>query len=80
MYLAAVDIGGTKITASLADQSGILFKVYQEAKKEGDNKAIPSQVNSLIEYACSKVGVAKQSIAKVGISTCSPFEKKMDTE
>lgn len=34
-YLAAVDIGGTKITASIADREGFTGKVYQPTRKEG---------------------------------------------
>ncbi|MEW5817560.1 MAG: ROK family protein [Spirochaetota bacterium] len=76
--LAAVDIGGTKITASLANGKGIIAKVYQPAKKEGDDKTIPRQIKSMIEYICRKASVKKEKIEAMGISTASPFEKKAE--
>ena len=75
LYLAAVDIGGTKITVSLAGNSGILVKVYELADKEGDNRAVPRQVDRLIRYACEKAGIKKDQISRVGISACGPFGK-----
>lgn len=75
---AAVDIGGTKITVSLSKRSGILVKVYQPIKVEGDNTAVPKQVDSLVEFACDKIRTKKDQIDAMGISTCSPFEKRRD--
>lgn len=75
MYLAAVDIGGTKILAAIFDQKGILCRVYQPAKKQGNNKTIPKQVDSLIGFLCKKIDIKKKDISALGISTCSPFEK-----
>ncbi|MEM7813876.1 MAG: ROK family protein [Candidatus Aenigmatarchaeota archaeon] len=75
-YIAAVDIGGTKITATLANKEGILTKIYQPTKKEGDNLTVPRQVDSMVEYSCGRIGAAKSDICAVGISTCSPFEQR----
>lgn len=77
-YKAAIDIGGTKVTTSLSNRSGILVKVYQPIKVEGDNTAIPKQVDYLVEYACDKIKIKKDAIDAMGISTCSPFEKRGD--
>jgi len=75
-YLAAVDIGGTKITVSIVDKKGILVKLYQPSKKKGNNKTIPSQVDSMINLSCKKIGIKKKDITAVGIATAGPFEKK----
>lgn len=75
-YKAAVDIGGTKVTASLSDKGGILVKVYQPTKLTGDNKTIPRQIDSLVESACQKIKIKKDRIDAMGVSTCSPFEKR----
>ncbi len=75
-YKAAVDIGGTKVTASLADMEGFKIRIYQPVKLEGDNRAIPNQVDFLIEYGCDKAGIKKGHIDALGISTCSPFKKR----
>ena len=76
IFLAAVDIGGTKVTASISGEGGILAKVYQPVEKRGDNRVIPRQVDSLIDLLCGRVGIAKDEIAGLGVSTCSPFELK----
>ena len=72
-YLAAVDIGGTKITVSIANISEILVKVYQPVQLEGDNLAVPGQVNSLVGHACRRLGIGKDEIYALGVSTCGPF-------
>ena len=50
--LAAVDIGGTKVTASVSDSSGILAKVRESTCLEGDERALPRQVDAMIARAC----------------------------
>ena len=75
-YLASVDIGGTKITVSIANKDGILIKFYQPSKKKGNNKTIPNQVNFMINCACDKINIEKKDISAVGIATAGPFEKK----
>jgi len=72
-YLAAVDIGGTKITVSIANISGILVKVYRPVQLEGDNLAVPRQVDSMVGYACEQTGIGKDEITAIGVSTCGPF-------
>jgi glucokinase len=72
-YLAAVDIGGTKITVSIANISGILVKVYQPVQLKGDNLAVPGQVDSLVGFACGQAGIGKDEIYALGVSTCGPF-------
>jgi len=87
-YIAAVDIGGTKITASLVNQEGIAVKVRQETKKTGDKYTLPNQVLELIDRAKAVLNtidydesVGTETLAQVtqvGISTCSPFEQQRD--
>ena len=72
-YLVAVDIGGTKITVSIANISGILVKVYRAVQLEGDNLAVPWQVDYLVGYACLQLGIGKDEISAFGVSTCGPF-------
>ncbi len=72
-YLAAVDIGGTKITVSIANISGILVKVYRPVQLEGDNLAVPRQVDSMVGHACEQTGIGKDEIYALGVSTCGPF-------
>jgi len=72
-YLAAVDIGGTKITVSIANISGILVKLYQPVQLEGDNLAVPAQVDFLVGHACEQIGIERDEITALGVSTCGPF-------
>jgi glucokinase len=74
--LAAVDIGGTKVTASISNADGILAKVYQETVKTGDNTALPIQVDGMISAVCRLAGVKKAEVNALGVSTCSPFERR----
>jgi glucokinase len=74
-YLAAVDIGATKITVSLINKQGIRIKVYQPVRMKGDNRTVPHQVDFLVGYACEKMEIEKNEIIALGISTCGPFEK-----
>jgi glucokinase len=74
--IAALDIGGTKITASLINESGILGKVFQKVKNTGKNNAIPTQAIELITFLAKKIGVSKSQIKALGVSTCSPFAQK----
>ena len=75
-YYGAVDIGGTKITASLANREGIQIKVRQNVKLLGDNGTVPKQADSLIRYCCKEIDIDKNGLKGIGISTCSPFKKE----
>ncbi len=77
--LAAVDIGGTKVTASVSDSSGILAKVRESTCLEGDERALPRQVDGMIGRACAAAGATPADVQAVGVSTCSPFERRGDT-
>ncbi|MDF1557203.1 MAG: ROK family protein [ANME-2 cluster archaeon] len=77
-YLAGVDIGGTKITVSLANIEGISVKIYQGIRLEGSNTTIPEQVDLLIGYAFDRIGVKTDEIMAVGVSSCGPFVKEND--
>ncbi len=71
--LSAVDIGGTKITVSIVRAEGILIKLYQNVRLEGENSTIPRQVTQLINEALERIGAQTGDIYSVGISTASPF-------
>jgi glucokinase len=74
--LAAVDIGGTKTTASVSGPQGILARVYQATRKRGDEGTIPRQVEYLVARACRNAGVVRARITALGISTASPFDRR----
>ena len=72
-YCAAADIGGTKVTVSIADSSGILIKLYQRVHLSGSNTAVPEQVVNLIKIACEKTSIPFEHVQTVGVGTASPF-------
>ena len=65
VYLIAVDIGGTKISVSIANRKGILARVYQSTNKKGGNKTIPKQVDSLIKYVCCQACIKTKNISSL---------------
>jgi glucokinase len=77
--LVAVDIGGTKMTVSLANKAGIMTRAYQPVRKTGENTAIYTQINELIDFLITNYNTDKyanytrQNISAIGVSTCSPF-------
>lgn len=76
VYFAAVDIGGTKMTASVANRDGILARVYQPVRLEGDSKTVPGQVKLLAGRACELAGIGQDEIRSLGVSTCGPFKRE----
>lgn len=75
-YIAGVDIGGTKIITTIADAMGIKARIYQHTQLQGDPLTIPKQAYMLIQKAAEYAGIQYEKVKAVGISTCSPFEKK----
>jgi len=72
-YFAAADIGGTKVTVSIADSNGILIKLYQRVQLTGRNTAVPEQVINLIKIASEKICTPLKYVQALGVSTASPF-------
>lgn len=71
--VACVDIGGTKVAVSVADERGILGKVSEPTAKEGSNDALAQQIIRLIGQSCAAAGVDVARIAAVGVASCGPF-------
>lgn len=72
-FIAAVDIGGTKMAAMVAGRSGPLARVSQPTIKSGTERALPEQTLSLIGQACAQAGVRVEAVAAVGVASCGPF-------
>ncbi|MBE7939117.1 MULTISPECIES: ROK family protein [Ramlibacter] len=72
---ACIDIGGTKVAASLNDGQGLDLRARQAepTAKEGDPGALARQAIRLVEAACDQAGVAPDAITQVGVSSCGPF-------
>ncbi|MBN1539748.1 MAG: ROK family protein [Candidatus Thermoplasmatota archaeon] len=74
--IAAVDIGATKITASLFSRDEILIRLYQRTRLEGTPETVPLQVMELLDRSLSMTGLGSESLLFVGISSAGPFFKE----
>ena len=70
---ACVDIGGTKVAVSIADERGVRGRVAEPTIKQGNREALGCQVLALIDQSCAKASVAVSDISVVGVSSCGPF-------
>ncbi len=76
MLIAALDIGGTKMAACIADASGPLLRVTQLTIKTGLPDAIARQGLRLIDQCCARLQVDASSVRQLGVSSCGPFETR----
>lgn len=79
ILLAALDIGGSKMAASIANENGPIARVVQATVKAGVAEAIGQQALQLIAAACAEAGVQPDSISRVGVSSCGPFAYEQQT-
>ncbi|RZI42716.1 ROK family protein [Herbaspirillum sp. HC18] len=75
-YIAALDIGGTKMAAVVAGPAGPLARISLQSVKTGDRRALPEHGLALIEAVCEKAGVPAASITTVGVASCGPFVRE----
>jgi glucokinase len=71
--VACVDVGGTKVTASVVDERGVQGWLTEPTLKEGASDALGQQVARMIGLSCAAAGVLPAQIAAVGIASCGPF-------
>ena len=71
--VVCIDIGGTKVAVSIADEHGIRGRVAGPTTKHGDRDALGRQLLDLIAQSCAKAGVAVSDISAVGVASCGPF-------
>lgn len=73
---ACVDIGGTKVAVSLAQDNAreFVFRHAQPTAKQGPDDAVGQQVLQMIDEACAQVGVTRSAVSHVGVSAAGPFE------
>ena len=75
---ACIDIGGTKVAASLSSGAGLelLARRSEPTATTGNNDALALQVIRLVDEACAEVGIAPASIREAGVSSCGPFVRR----
>ncbi len=72
-WVAAIDIGGSKIAVTLADASGPRYRLIQPAIKTGTSRAIPEQCLNLLQSLCHQADIHFSKINSIGVSACGPF-------
>ena len=72
---ACIDIGGTKVAASLNDGKDLqlLARRSEPTAKTGANDALVRQVIRLVDDACAAIGMSPASVRQAGVSSCGPF-------
>jgi glucokinase len=72
---ACIDIGGTKVAVSLNSGAGLdlLGRRSEPTAKEGAHDALARQVMRMVDEACAEIGIAPDTVARAGVSSCGPF-------
>ncbi|MFM7760201.1 MAG: ROK family protein [Burkholderiaceae bacterium] len=73
MFVAALDIGGTKMAACIADAGGPLLRVTQPTERSGTPDTIVRQGLRLMDACCEQLGIHRNEVVSVGVSSCGPF-------
>jgi glucokinase len=74
-YIGAIDIGGTKIAATIANQNGLLTRIIQPTLKTGPLSTVGEQAIALLQSACAQAGIDYSTLHTLGVSACGPFKK-----
>jgi glucokinase len=74
--VACVDVGGTKVSVSIADQRGLVGTCVEATVKSGANSALADQILRLIDQSAQAAGVSSTRVHRVGVSSCGPFVLK----
>lgn len=72
-YIAALDIGGTKIAAMVAGPQGPLARTTAPTVKTGTVRALPEQCLSLVDAACTQANIDRSAVTALGVASCGPF-------
>jgi glucokinase len=72
-WIAAIDIGGSKIAVTLADASSPRYRLIQPTVKTGTSRAIPEQCLTLLQSLCHQADIDFSKINSIGVSACGPF-------
>jgi len=76
---AGVDIGGTKISVSLAagldelQRPAVQVRLNEPTVKTGAPDAVAQQIMRLLAQACAQAGVDDSAIEQLGVASCGPF-------
>lgn len=72
---ACVDVGGTKVAVAIATSTGILGKIVEPTATKGAQDALGQQIVRMVEQSCHTAGIERETVQKIGVSSCGPFIK-----
>lgn len=75
-YVAALDIGGTKMAAAVAGPAGPMARVTRPTPKSGGIRTLPETAIALIDQACREAGIDPARVKALGVASCGPFVKE----
>jgi len=79
---ACIDIGGTKVSVSLAATGSVLAtrarpslqaRRSEPTAKTGDPGALARQIVRLVDEACAALNLAPAAVTEAGVASCGPF-------
>lgn len=72
---ACIDIGGTKVAASLNTGAGLdlIARRSEPTATTGSNDAVARQVIRLVDEACAEAGIDPSRVQRCGVSSAGPF-------
>jgi glucokinase len=73
LTIGAIDIGGTKLAATVARADGPVLRMSAPTPKSGSIRALPERAIALLDETCKRSGVDPAEIRTVGVSSCGPF-------
>jgi glucokinase len=71
--IGGLDIGGTKIAATIAGVDGPLLRLTAPTQKTGADRALPDEAVALLYQACDRLGLPRESLRAVGVASAGPF-------
>lgn len=71
--IGALDIGGTKIAATVAGKEGPLLRLSAPTVKTGSERALAEQAVALLHEVCDQAGVTREGLRHVGVACAGPF-------
>lgn len=76
LHIGGLDIGGTKMAATVATRDGPLVRLTEPTAKTGTPRAPGEQALSLLQAACQQAGIDFNELQSLGVSSCGPFVKR----
>lgn len=73
--ICGLDIGGTKMAATVAGPDGPLVRLSAPVTRTGSPRALPEQAVALLDAACARAGIDPRQARRLGVASCGPFTR-----